>query len=59
MPILRWIGVNPQASTSSNHPRLNPQPTTSLKAADEAGASSADAKRFGLENVRPSIGSPE
>ncbi|KAG8853027.1 hypothetical protein FRC20_001334 [Serendipita sp. 405] len=50
MPILRWIGVNPQASTSSNHPRLNPQPTTSLKAADEAGASSADAKRFGLEN---------
>ncbi|KAG8819024.1 hypothetical protein FRC17_010625 [Serendipita sp. 399] len=50
MPILRWIGVNPQASTSSNQPRPSSQPTTNPKATDDAGASSADAKRFGLEN---------
>lgn len=51
MPILRWIGVNPQASTSTQHtkPTLHPHPDAKSDDAIQR-APSADAKRFGLVN---------
>jgi hypothetical protein len=50
MSLLRWMGVTPQAS----HPqgRGNGQAQAASKALDESQIGAADAKRFGLENVR-------
>ena len=54
MPILRWIGVNPQASTSTQNPKSALEQLPDAKPDDASqGAPSADAKRFGLINVRP------